>query len=82
MAMLSSTNAASDAPQQQLAAVNAQDVQLICKELEVTKSIAEKTLREFGGNLKSALRHLISQQSSHLPIIYIYFYNDMLLSVI
>lgn len=59
--MLSSANAASTAPQQQLAAVNAQDVQVICKDLDVTKVVAERALRESGGDLKAALRQLISQ---------------------
>jgi NACalpha-BTF3-like transcription factor len=60
MAMLSSAPEQQQ-QQQQLTACNAQDVQLICKELEVSKPVAEKALRACGGDLKSALRQLISQ---------------------
>lgn len=39
--------------------IKKEDVELIIRELEVTKQIAERTLRESGGNLESALTTLV-----------------------
>jgi NACalpha-BTF3-like transcription factor len=48
--------------QRELAAVSIkeEDIDLIVNELEITRTIAEVTLREHKGDVVAALRHLIS----------------------
>jgi len=39
--------------------VNAEDIQLIVNELEVSKAKADRVLREYGGNVIAALQDLV-----------------------